>query len=124
MLSLLNGGMVLLTSFLLIPRIGIMGGAISQIIVSIISSSFIIIYALRTSTFILGRKETTLLTMMPLIGLYEVFIDPPYLDLLLLLSILFLFKFFKIITVDDMKLIQSFLPSKLKFVTLILKIIS
>jgi hypothetical protein len=39
-------------------------------------------------------------------------------------SILFLFEFFKIITVDDIKLIQSFLPSKLKFVALILKIIS
>ena len=38
-LSLLNGSLVLLTSFILIPRIGIMGGAISQVIVSIISSS-------------------------------------------------------------------------------------
>lgn len=122
-LSLLNGSLVLLTSFLLIPRIGIIGGAISQIIVSTISSSFILIYALRTSTFILGRKETTLLTMMPLIGIYEVFIDPPYLDLLLLLSILLLFKFFKIITVDDVKLIQSFLPSRLKFIISILKVI-
>ena len=101
-----------------------MGGAISQFIVSTISSSFILVYALRTSTFILGRRETTLLAVMPLIGIYEVFIDPLYLDLLLLLSILFLFEFFKIITVDDMKLIQSFLPSKLKFVALILKIIS
>ena len=122
MLSLLNGGLVLLTSFLLIPRI--MGGAISQAIVSTISSSFVLVYALRTSTFILGRRETTLLAVMPLIGIYEVFIDPLYLDLLLLLSILFLFEFFEIITVDDMKLIQSFLPSKLKFVALILKIIS
>jgi len=38
-LSLLNGSLVLLTSFILIPRIGIMGGAISQVIVYIISSS-------------------------------------------------------------------------------------
>jgi len=53
-LSLLNGGLVLLTSFLLIPRIGIMSGAISQVIVSTISSSFVLVYALRTSTFILG----------------------------------------------------------------------
>lgn len=122
-LSLLNASLVLLTSYLLIPRIGIMGGAISQVMVSIISSSFILVYALRASTFLLGRKESILLAMIPLIGVYEVFIDPPYLDLLLLLFVLLLFKLFKIITVDDMKLIQSFLPSRLKFVVSILKVI-
>ncbi|QGR19740.1 oligosaccharide flippase family protein [Stygiolobus azoricus] len=122
-LSLLNASLVLLTSYLLIPRIGIIGGAISQVIVSIISSSFILVYALRASTFLLGRKESILLAMMPLIGVYEVFIDPPYLDLLLLLFVILLFKFFKILTVDDVKLIQSFLPSRLKFVISILKVI-
>ena len=53
-LSLLNGGLVLLTSFLLIPRTGIMGGAISQAIVSTISSSFVLVYALKEDTFVLG----------------------------------------------------------------------
>ena len=86
MLSLLNGGMVLLTSFLLIPRIGIIGGAISQAIVSTISSSFVLVYALKEDTFVLGRRESALLIMMPLIAFYEVFVDPPYLDFLLLLS--------------------------------------
>jgi len=123
-LSLLNGSLVLLTSFLLIPRIGIMGGAISQVIVSAISSSFILVYALRTSTFVLGRKESVLLFVMPLIALYEVFIDPPYLDFLLLISVLLLFKIFKTITSEDVKLIESFLPSKLKFVALLMKMIS
>jgi len=123
-LSLLNGSLVLLTSYLLIPRIGIMGGAISQVIVSIISSSFILVYALRTSTFILGRKESVLLSIMPLIALYEVLVDPAYLDFLLLVFVLLLFKLFKIITVEDVKLIESFSPSKLKFVALLMKMIS
>jgi len=101
MLSLLNGGMVLLTSFLLIPRIGIMGGAISQVIVSTISSSFVLVYALKEGTFVLGKRESTLLFMIPLIAFYEVFIDPPYLDLLLFLSAILLFKTFRIITAED-----------------------
>ncbi|MUN28515.1 lipopolysaccharide biosynthesis protein [Sulfuracidifex metallicus] len=123
-LSLLNGGLVLLTSFLLIPRIGIMGGAISQVIVSTISSSFVLVYALRENTFVLGRRESVLLTAMPLIALYEVFLDPPYLNFLLLLSVILLFKTFRIITAEDMKLIDSFLPSKLKFFISLVKAIT
>jgi O-antigen/teichoic acid export membrane protein len=123
-LSLLNGGLVLLTSFLLIPRIGIMGGAISQVIVSTISSSFVLVYALKEDTFVLGKRESTLLFMMPLIAFYEVFVDPLYLDFLLLLSVILLFKTFRIITAEDMKLIGSFLPSKLKFIISFMKAIS
>jgi len=123
-LSLLNGGLVLLTSFLLIPRIGIMGGAISQAIVSTISSSFVLVYALKEDTFVLGKRESAILFMMPLIAFYEVFVDPPYLDFLLLLSVILLFKTFRIITAEDMKLIDSFLPSKLKFIISLMKAIS
>ncbi|AGJ62294.1 Membrane protein involved in the export of O-antigen and teichoic acid [Sulfolobus islandicus LAL14/1] len=61
---------------------------------------------------------------MPLIAFYEVFVDPPYLDFLLLLSVILLFKTFRIITTEDMKLIDSFLPSKLKFFILLMKAIS
>ncbi|WP_016730745.1 MATE family efflux transporter [Saccharolobus islandicus] len=124
LLSLLNGSLVLLTSYLLIPRIGIMGGAISQLVVSIISSIFIIIYALEENVFVLGRKEAVLLTSIPLIGLYEVFVDPPYLDFLLLLLVILLFKTFKVIEKGDVKLVESFLPSKLKFISYILELMS
>jgi len=123
-LSLLNGGLVLLTSFRLIPRIGIIGGAISQAIVSTISSSFVLVYALKEDTFVLGKRESAILFMMPLIAFYEVFVDPPYLDFLLLLSVILLFKTFRIITSEDMRLIDSFLPSKLKFVISLMKAIS
>ena len=62
-LSVLNGSMVLLTSFLLIPRPGIIGGALSQVLVSVISSLFVVLYAIRTYTFTVGRKEITLFVM-------------------------------------------------------------
>jgi O-antigen/teichoic acid export membrane protein len=54
-LSVLNGSLVIPTSFLLIPRLGIIGGALSQVIVSVISSLFIVLYATRTYTFTVGR---------------------------------------------------------------------
>ena len=79
-LSVLNGGMVLLTSFLLIPRPGIIGGALSQVLVSVISSLFVVLYAIMTYTFTVGKKEITLFVMILLIGMYEVLVDSPYLD--------------------------------------------
>jgi O-antigen/teichoic acid export membrane protein len=124
LLSILNGSLVLSTSYLLIPRIGIMGGAISQLVVSIISSIFIIIYALKENVFVLGRKEAVLLTLIPLVGLYEVFVDPPYLDFLLPLLVILFFKTFKVIEKGDVKLVKSFLPSELKFISYILELIS
>ena len=73
----------------------------------------------------MGRKESVLLlSIMPLIALYEALVDPAYLDFLLLAFVLLLFKLFKIITVEDVKLIESFSTSKLKFVALLMKMIS
>jgi O-antigen/teichoic acid export membrane protein len=62
-LSVLNGSLVIPASFLLIPRLGIIGGALPQVIVSVISSLFIVLYATRTYTFTVGRREITLFVM-------------------------------------------------------------
>jgi O-antigen/teichoic acid export membrane protein len=123
-LSVLNGSLVIPTSFLLIPRLGIIGGALSQVIVSVISSLFIVLYSTRAYTFTVGRREITLFVMMPLIGVYEVFVDPPYLDFLLVLLVPLLFKLLKIICIEDVKIIESFLPSKLKFIAVIMRVLS
>ncbi|BDC17406.1 lipopolysaccharide biosynthesis protein [Acidianus sp. HS-5] len=123
-LSILNGGLVLLTSYLLIPRIGIMGGAISQIIIATIYSLFVLFYAIKTSTFYLGKKEISILSMIPLISIYEVTVDPPFLDFVLIIVILAIFKIFRIITEEDVKIIESFLPRSLSFISVILRVIS
>ncbi|QXJ31892.1 MATE family efflux transporter [Saccharolobus shibatae] len=123
-LSVLNGSLVLLTSYLLIPRMGIMGGAISQIVVATISSLFVLFYSIKTSVFFPGRKEIVLLSMIPLIGAYEVIVDPPFLDFVLIVIILSIFKIFKIISEDEVRIIEGFLPRGLKFVSTVLRIIS
>ncbi|BCU68777.1 lipopolysaccharide biosynthesis protein [Stygiolobus caldivivus] len=123
-LSVLNGSLVVLTSYLLIPRIGIIGGAISQIIVATISSLFVLFYATRTSVFIPTKKEFVLLSITPLIGAYEIFVDPVFMDFLLVLAIIFIFKLFKIISEDEIRVIEGFLPRGLKFVSTILRIMS
>jgi hypothetical protein len=78
------------------------------VLVSVISSLFVVLYAIRTYTFTVGRKEITLFVMILLIGMYEVLVDPPCLDFLLLLLIPLLFRFFKIIAIEDAKIIKSF----------------
>ena len=69
------------------------------------------LYTTRTYTFTVGRREITLFVMMPLIGVYEVFVDPPYFDFLLVLLVPLLFKLLKIVLIEDVKIIESFLPS-------------
>ncbi|MCH4816863.1 MULTISPECIES: lipopolysaccharide biosynthesis protein [Saccharolobus] len=123
-LSALNGSLVLLTSYLLIPKMGIIGGAISQIIVATISSIFVLFYSIKTSIFFPSKKEIVLLLMIPLIGIYEVIVDPPFLDFVLIVIILSIFKIFKIINEGEVRIIEGFLPRGLKFVSTILRIIS
>ncbi|BAB67046.1 lipopolysaccharide biosynthesis protein [Sulfurisphaera tokodaii] len=123
-LSVLNGSLVVLTSYLLIPKIGIMGGAISQIIVATISSLFVLFYAIRTSVFIPAKKELILLSITPLIGAYEIIVDPVFMDFLIVVVIISVFKLFKIISEDEIRIIEGFLPRGLKFVSTILRAIS
>ncbi|EWG06342.1 MAG: hypothetical protein ASUL_10064, partial [Candidatus Aramenus sulfurataquae] len=123
-LTTLNAFTVLTTSFLLIPRIGIVGGALSQIIASTISSTFTLFYALRERVFFPTAKEYAILSILPLVGIYEVFVDPPFLDVLLLIAVLLAFKFLGIIERGDVELIGKFLPRALGFVYKILFILS
>lgn len=123
-LTVLNALTVLITSFLLIPRIGIIGGAISQVIVAIVGSLFTIFYALRTKVFFPTFKEYVMLSILPLVGAYEAFIDPRWLDLLLFLALIIIFKSLKIIERDDVELIRGFLPRKLVFIYKVLRVFS
>ncbi|NON61654.1 oligosaccharide flippase family protein, partial [Acidianus sp. RZ1] len=114
-LTLITASTVLLTSFLLIPRLGIMGGAISQLISSLISSSFILYYATSTKVFLPTLKEFVVLLMLPSLGLFEYFADPLWLDVIVLLIVLMVFKVFRVISRDEARIVNSFLPKWLKF---------
>jgi O-antigen/teichoic acid export membrane protein len=79
-LPVLNGGMVLLTSFLLIPRPGIIGGgSVSGVS---LCNFFLVRCIVRYKDLYVhcGRKEITLFVMILLIRMYEVLVDPLYLD--------------------------------------------
>ncbi|MEM4086856.1 MAG: oligosaccharide flippase family protein, partial [Saccharolobus sp.] len=126
-LSIVTGLTVVTTSFILIPRLGILGGAISQLLSSIISSSFILWYSLYTKVFELGRKELVVLSLIPLIFVYEVFLDPfPYplfFDLLLLLFLILFFKKIRLFESDEKEIIFSFLNDKLSFMKTLIKLL-
>ncbi|NON61657.1 hypothetical protein HLB03_02895 [Acidianus sp. DSM 29099] len=111
---------MLVTSYVLIPSMGIMGGAISQLISAFISSSFVLYYSVSTKVFFPGKRESFLLSLIPLLGLYEYFIDPLWLDVIALLGVVVVFKVFKIIRREEAKVVSSFLPRWLKFLEPIL----
>ncbi|WP_338598642.1 lipopolysaccharide biosynthesis protein [Sulfolobus tengchongensis] len=112
-LSIINASTVLTTSFILIPRIGIMGGAISQLIASAVSSVFTLYYVLSSHVFHPSWKEVGILTFIPVIFIYEIFIDPPFFDFVLVLVIILFFKMSKIFSEEEKNVIFNFLPNKL-----------
>ena len=119
-LSLINGGLVVSTSYLLIPRLGIIGGAISQLIVSIGSSVFTIYYAIRTGVFSIRRKEAIMLAITPIVGL-GLTLNSPLVDLAVLTLVVSAFKLFKVMTEDEIRVVDLFLPSRLKFLSAVLR---
>ncbi|ARM76937.1 oligosaccharide flippase family protein [Acidianus manzaensis] len=122
-LSIINASTVLTTSYTLIPRIGIMGGAISQLIVSAVSSVFTLYYVLSNHVFHPSWKEIGILSLIPLIFVYEIFIDPPFFDFVLVLVIILFFKISKIFSEDEKNIISNFLPGKLFLVKRIIQIL-
>ncbi|QGA68906.1 oligosaccharide flippase family protein [Sulfolobus sp. E11-6] len=117
-LSIINALTTVTTSFLLIPRIGIMGGAISQLIVASISSLFTLYYVLSNKVFHPSRREIAVLSLIPIIFSYEVFIDPPFLDLIVLAFLIIFFK--KVFTAEEKRVVETFSPKVFRVIIKIL----
>ncbi|MBP1357885.1 MAG: lipopolysaccharide biosynthesis protein, partial [Sulfolobus sp.] len=119
-ITLATASTVLITSYVLIPTMGIMGGAISQLLSALISSAFVLYYSVSTKVFFPSGKEFFLLSLIPLLGFYEYFIDPLWLDVIALLGVVIVFKVLKIIRKDEAKIVSSFLPKWLRFLEFII----
>jgi len=113
-LSGINAFTTLFTSYLLIPRIGIMGGAYSQLIVGIVSSSFTLYYVMREKVFHPTKKEWTLISLIPITFLFELFVDPTYLDIIYVAIIIAVFKFLGVFEKREKEIILGFTPSSLR----------
>ena len=109
-----NAITTLFTSFLLIPRIGIMGGAYSQLAVAIISSSFTLFYVLKEKVFHPTRKEGVVLSLIPLTFLFEYFVDPTYMDIVYVIIIILIFKLLGVFENREKEIILNFTPSLLR----------
>jgi len=109
-----NAFTTLFTSFLLIPRIGIMGGAYSQLAVTIISSSFTLFYVLREKVFHPTRKEGIILSLIPLTFLFELLVDPTYMDIVYVILIIMVFKLLRVFENKEKEIILNFTPSMLR----------
>ena len=113
-LSVINAFTTLLTSYLLIPRIGIMGGAYSQLIVGTVSSSFTLYYVLKEKVFHPTKKEWMLIFLLPITFLFELFVDPTYLDVVYVAIILAIFKLLGVFEKREKEVILGFTPSLLR----------
>lgn len=113
-ISGVNAFTTLSTSFLLIPRIGIMGGAYSQLAVAIISSSFTLYYVLRERVFQPTKKEWVILSLIPLTFIFELLVDPTYMDMVYVVAIILIFKLLGMFENKEKEIILNFTPSILK----------
>jgi len=113
-ISGVNAFTTVFTSFLLIPRIGIMGGAYSQLAVAIISSSFALYYVLRERVFHPTKKEGVILSLIPLTFIFEFFVDPTYMDIVYVVAIILIFKLLGVFENKEKEIILNFTPSILR----------
>jgi len=113
-ISGVNAFTTLLSSFLLIPRIGIMGGAYSQLAVAIISSFFTLYYVLREKVFQPTKKEWVVLSLIPLTFLFELLVDPTYMDIVYVVAIILVFKLPGVFENREKDIILNFAPSMLR----------
>lgn len=124
LIAVINGITVVPTSYFLIPKIGILGAAISQLIVNIMYSMEVIIYAIRSNVFNLSLKEIGVTLVTVFIGMFMFFMDSWFIDLILALSVIIIFRGLKIFTKDEIITIISFIPKNMKFLSKILFIFS
>jgi O-antigen/teichoic acid export membrane protein len=124
LIAVINGITVVSTSYFLIPKIGILGAAISQLIVNIMYSMEVIVYAIRSNVFNLSLKEIGVTLVTVFIGMLMFFMDSWFIDLILALSVIIIFRGLKIFTKDEIITIISFIPKNMKFLSKILFIFS
>jgi len=124
LIAVINGITVVSTSYFLIPKIGILGAAISQLIVNIMYSMEVIIYAIRSNVFNPSLKEIGVTLVTVFIGMFMFFMDSRFIDLILALSVIIIFRGLKIFTKDEIITIILFISKNMKFLSKILFIFS
>ncbi|MEM0290203.1 MAG: lipopolysaccharide biosynthesis protein [Metallosphaera sp.] len=108
-ISLTDAILVITTSIFFIPRLGILGGAISQLIVAVVNDSLYLAYSVRVKVFSLGRKEVALLALLPFMFVYELFLTQAYFSVLLGISLLLGLKISRIFERDELDVIGRFI---------------
>ncbi|QXJ34895.1 oligosaccharide flippase family protein [Saccharolobus shibatae] len=105
-------------SYYLIPRIGILGAAIAQVINVILTSALFLIFSVSQGVFRLERKEIACII---LIGLSFLALINWIVGLVV---VLVGFKLLGIVSSDEIKIVENFAPSILKKVTKILYLVA
>jgi hypothetical protein len=123
-MAIINGITVVSASYFLIPKIGILGAAISQLIVNVIYSVEVTTYAVRSGVFNLSNREIGVILAIVFVGIFMFFVDSWVTDLILALGSVVVFRVLKVFTKDEIITIISFIPKNMKFLSKILFIFS
>jgi O-antigen/teichoic acid export membrane protein len=124
LMAIINGITVVSTSYFLIPKIGILGAAISQLIVNVMYSVEVTTYAVKSNVFNLSNREIGVILAIVFVGIFMFFVDSWVIDLILALGSVVVFRGLKIFTKDEIITIISFIPKNMKFLSKILFIFS
>ena len=105
-------------SYLLIPKLGILGAAIAQVINALLTSALYLVYSVRQNIFHLGRREFSILLLIAL----------SFLSLLnwvvTLILVILGYRLLGIITSSDVKLVESLTPQPFKMLAKVLYLIA
>ena len=105
-------------SYLLIPKLGILGAAIAQVVNVLLTSALYLIFSVKQKVFALGRREifTLLLTTLSFLSL----INWP----IAIVLVLFGFRFLGIISSDEIKVIENLASPSLRMLIKVLYLLT
>ena len=105
-------------SYLLIPKLGILGAAIAQVINALLTSALYLIFSVKQNVFPLGRREAFMLvlTVLSFLSLINWIIA--------LVLVVLGFRLLGVVSTDEIKVVEGFTPQSLKWFIKVLYLIT
>ena len=117
-ISSLSAVEVVSLSYLLIPKLGILGAAIAQVVNALLTSVLYLIFSIKQNVFLLGRREvfTLVLIVLSFLSLFN--------WLIALVLVLSGFRLLRVVSTSEVKLVEGLAPQSLKKFTKVLYLVA
>ena len=109
---------VISLSYLLIPKLGILGAALAQVVNALLTSALYLVFSVKQKIFPLGRREafTLLLTALSFLSLLNWIVA--------LILVILGSRLLRIVSMSEVKIVESLIPQPLRRLTKVLYLVA